>query len=264
MLRLRREQPSIMGNPLPNDPDGRCEADVLIVGGDATPGIVVVSKAGLPFLWDKRNGYGYAGAWLVFKGTDLAEFDTTITIWRDDQKQDFDVWKKKYLAVQAYAQPQQTSASAANRAKAAQIASSAQTQANAQTDPAAKNQILSTAQAQITTLLNPVSSYVPNIPKPKALGVANPILAELGIKSIVPKHIGQWVQGTGSVRGKWTKTISWYQWGVPVPLLGRPSSSIDDTKKKVVAQDPIQLQIRSKIQTNQATAAQIAAITGHK
>ena len=253
-----------MGNPLPNDPDGRCEADVLIVGGDATPGFVVVSKAGIPFTWDKRKGYGYAGAWLVFTGTDLSEFDTVFTIWRDDQKQAWDVWDKKYLAVSPYAQPQQTSASAASRAKAAQIAANAQTQADAQTDPAVKNQILSSAQSQITALLNPTSSFVPNIPKPKALGVSNPILAELGIKSIVPKHIGQWVQLTGSARGKWTKTISWYQFKPPVPLIGRPTSSIDDKKKTVVAQDPLQLQIRSKIQDNQARAARVAQITGHK
>lgn len=210
MIRLRADLVTSLTSPIVGDPDGRCEADALRVGGDYTPGLCVISKAGIPFSWDKRKGYGYSGAWLIFTGQDLSEFDTTFTIWREDQKQAFDVWKKTYLSKQP-AQPQ----------------------------------------------LN--SAMLPNVPKPKALGVFNPILAELDIEKIVPRNIGQWRRLTGASNGKWERTISWWQFRPPLPFLGKPKEAIPDAKKKSpTADDAFQLELRAKRKDIEAKAAYLA------
>lgn len=197
MLRLRPDPPLLGLQPIPDDPDGRCELDALRVGGDYTPGIVEIRRAGIPYTWDKRKGYGYAGAWLVFTGDDLAEFETEFRVWRDDQLVDWRGWARKYLT-KPPAQPQQNGA------------------------------------------------FLPNMPRPKALGVYHPLLAELGITQIVPRKIGQWMPGKGASRGKYTKIIEWIQFRPPVPLLGRPNGAIPDAKAKgPTASDAVELQIRS-------------------
>ena len=197
MLRQRAGAPTEFDAPIPFDADGRVEADAIRVAGVWTPGLCVISKAGQTFTWDKRKGYGYGGAWLIFTGDDLAEFDITWTFWRQDQ---IDAWKafQKSNLSKPPAQPQ----------------------------------------------LN--SAFLPNVPKPKALGVYNPILNELGITQIVPKVVGQFVQVS---IGKWQKTVSFYQFKAPVPLLGKPSQAIPDaTPKAPTADDALQLEIRAKQQ----------------
>lgn len=195
MIRLRQDSTTKLLTPIPGDPDGRCDADVLRVGDDLTPGLVVVSKAGIPFTWDKRKGYGYSGAWLVYTGKDLSEFETTFTIWTSTQEDAWDAWAAKYLAEPA--QPQQNGV------------------------------------------------FLPSAPRPKALGVYNPILAELKITAIVPGNIGQWVLGTGASKGKQTKTVQWFQFRAPQPMLGKPNTAIPDSKTAPSADDALQLQIRS-------------------
>lgn len=91
--------------PIVGDPDGRCEADAIRVGGDYTPGLCVIKKHGIPFNWDKQKGWGYSGAWLIFTGQDLNEFSTEFTVWRQDQIEAWKAWAKKYLTKQP-AQPQ--------------------------------------------------------------------------------------------------------------------------------------------------------------
>jgi hypothetical protein len=204
MIRKRADPVLSLIAPIVGDPDGRCEADALRIGGTYTPGIMTISKGGLPFDWDKRKGYGYSGAYLVYTGQDLVEFDTTFTIWRQDQYDDWIDWAKTNL-VKEPGQPQVNGA------------------------------------------------YLPNVPRPKALGVYNPILADLAVTAIVPKHIGFWVGGTGAARGKWSKTISWYQFRGPQPFLGKPKEPIPDVKPKApTADDAFQLELRAKRQTIQA------------
>jgi hypothetical protein len=195
MLRRRLDPVSEFDAPIPNDFDGRVEADAIRITGTWSPGLCEISKAGVIFTWDKRKGYGLGGAWLIFTGDDLSEFDITWRFWRQDQ---IDAWKafQKTNFSKPPVQPQQNGA------------------------------------------------FLPNIPKPKALGVYNPILNELGITQMVPKTIGQFRQ---TVIGKWEKTISFYQFKPPVPLIGRPNQAVPDTKPKApTADDAVQLEIRAK------------------
>jgi hypothetical protein len=97
MLRRRATPPSIPGDELEGDIDGRCYADVLIIAGDASPGLCVITSGARVFRFDKRTQYGADGAWLIYQGEDLAEFECHITVWRDDQKRAFDLWQKRYL-----------------------------------------------------------------------------------------------------------------------------------------------------------------------
>ncbi len=64
--------------------------DYIELGGQQSPGYADVAGAGSPRKWDKRDGYGFSGAVLVYHGTDLAEFDVTISMW--DVAQLIDWW----------------------------------------------------------------------------------------------------------------------------------------------------------------------------
>ena len=82
---------------IPGDRDKRCESDALRCGGDWSPGLARVRKAGIPVTWDKRKGYGYAGAWLIYTGDDLSEFDVEFTFTTQTQIEEWKTWSKKYL-----------------------------------------------------------------------------------------------------------------------------------------------------------------------
>jgi len=214
VLRLREDPPDDFLKPIPGDPKGRCECDALRVGGDWTPGIMQVRRAGQVVTWDKRKGYGYAGAWLIYTGDDLSEFETLLTVSTREEQRAWKDWAKKYLA-----------------------------------------------KAPATPQVNGV--FIPNLPRPKALSVYHPLLAEVGIDAIVPKQIHQWEPGTGRSRGKWTKLIEWFQWKPPVPLLGKPNATIPDAKAKApTADDAVQLQIRSVQQDIAAAHKDLAR--GHR
>lgn len=82
---------------IPGDRDGRCESDALRCGGDYSPGLAVVRRAGIPVKWDKRSGYGYAGAWVIYTGDDLSEFEVEFTLTTQTQVTEWKAWRKKYL-----------------------------------------------------------------------------------------------------------------------------------------------------------------------
>lgn len=70
---------------------GPPRADSILLAGVRSPGVCTVMNAGSPRTWDKRKGYGYSGATLVYTGDDLSEFDVVIDIWDDTE---FDTtWK---------------------------------------------------------------------------------------------------------------------------------------------------------------------------
>lgn len=178
----RIDRPTEFRTPIPNDPDGRVEADAIRVGGDWTPGRCKIRKAGIPILWDKRKGYGYAGATIIYTGDDLAEFDVEFTFWRQDQIDAWKVWAKKYL-----------------------------------TKSPAKPQF--------------AGSFLPSVPRPKALGVYNPLLAELGITTIALKRNNQY-DHDALLNGKYVKVVEFIQARFPKPFLGSPKQPIPDNKAK--------------------------------
>ena len=185
---------------IPGDRDKRCEADAIKSGGDWSPGLAVVRKAGIPVTWDKRKGYGYAGAWIIYTGDDLSEFEVEFTFTTQTQINEWKVWAKKYLT------------------KASQAASNA--------------------------------SFLPGPNQPKAIGIYQPQLAEVGIDKVVWKNIHQFDQ---PAIGKWVKVVEFIQFKPPKPLLGRPNGATPSASKVTpVAQDPKQLEIRAKRQTAEA------------
>ena len=155
MIRLRKDAPRIAGELLKNDPDGRCDADVLVIGGLASPGVCVISKAGQTITYQKNKPYGMAGASLVYIGDELIEFDVVWTFWTEEQREAWKEWSKLALA-----RPQRP--------------------------PLISSTPLSTGEAGGTS----VQPFKPV----KVTGVYNPILAELGITAIAPTFIGQFIQ----------------------------------------------------------------------
>ncbi len=242
MIRVRATAPTEFNVPIVGDPDGRCEYDALRIGGDFTPGVCVVSRAGIPITWDKRKGYGFAGATLIYTGDDLAEFETTFTFWRQDQIDAWKDWAKKYLT-KSLAQPQVGNLGV-SRAVAERQVADAKTAASAPGLTPQQQQSFGaqadSAQRKLDALSS-ASPYLTNVPKPKALGVYHPTLAEIGITKIVPKLVGAFTQAS---QGKWTKTIDWYQWRGPQEALGRPKESTPDwTKPGPTAQDAWDLEL---------------------
>ncbi len=195
---------------IPSDPDQRCEADALQIGGDWSPGFCVISKAGIPITWDKRKGYGLTGASLVYVGNELAEFDAEFTIITQAQMVAWKSFAKKYFVMESNATTiaaQNARVTAALKAQAYQLVATAQavsananasSQQKLQAEAAAQN--ASDAATAAASGLNP--AFIANPPQPKALGVKNPILAELGITKIVPSNIGGWSQPAIGKMGK--------------------------------------------------------------
>lgn len=57
-------------------------ADVILLDGVPSPGVATIVGAGSPRTWDKKKGWGYSGATLVYTGADLSDFDVILTIWQ--------------------------------------------------------------------------------------------------------------------------------------------------------------------------------------
>lgn len=207
----RIDRPTEFRTPIPNDPDGRVEADALRVGGDWTPGRCKIRKAGIPIMWDKRKAYGYSGATIIYTGDDLAEFDIEFTFWRQDQIDAWKVWVKKYLT-KAPAQPQFA------------------------------------------------GSFL--LPRPKALGAYNPLLAELGITTIALKKNNQF-DYDALLNGKYVKVVEFIQARFPKPFLGAPKQPIPDNKaKSPTADDAQQLENRAKMERFKALGKKLGQDLG--
>lgn len=72
--------------------------DYIYLGGDKSPGLATVGKAGSPRRWEERQGYGLSGAWLFYTGDGLASFDVTFYLWLPEHKEQWDAFAKKQLA----------------------------------------------------------------------------------------------------------------------------------------------------------------------
>ncbi len=116
MVRVRKDLVLSLRRPIPGDADGRCEADAIRIGGDWSPGICVVSNASIEETYDVRKGYGYAGASIVYTGSDLAKFSVSFRVWRQDQYDAFSLFMKKYFT-KPPVQPQQNGAFLPNISK---------------------------------------------------------------------------------------------------------------------------------------------------
>jgi hypothetical protein len=82
---------------IPGDRDRRTKGDALLIGADYSPGKATVRKASEPRNWDKRKGYGFSGATVVYTGDDLSEFDVDFYLWTERQQIEWDAFKKKYF-----------------------------------------------------------------------------------------------------------------------------------------------------------------------
>ena len=251
-------------NLIHGDRDRRCEADALLIGGDYSPGFCVVRKAGIPVNWDKRKGYGLAGASIVYTGDDLSEFDVEFTIITQTQMSEFKAFAKKYFSMQSNATSvaaQNARAAAALKAQAYQLVATAQAvSANASASPQQKLQAEAAAQnasdaaTAAASGLNP--AFIATPPRPKALGVSHPILAELGITKIVFKNIGQWDQ---PAIGKWVKVVEFIQYRAPKPFLGKPASATPGAAQvNPSAADNAQAEMQDKLKTIDALENQLA------
>lgn len=68
----------------------------VVVGGRRTPGIASLSGLGSPRKWDQRQGYGFSGATVVYKGTWLSPFKLSIALY---SARDWEGWDSFFDAV---------------------------------------------------------------------------------------------------------------------------------------------------------------------
>lgn len=68
--------------PVGVDPDVIPEAwDFALIGGEATPGLCKISQGGRAFKWDKKPGFGSAGATTKLTGIEAGTFTMTISFY---------------------------------------------------------------------------------------------------------------------------------------------------------------------------------------
>lgn len=84
---------------IPGDSDKRCKGDAILVGSDYSPGLATIRHPSEPRNWDKRKGYGFTGATLVFTGADLSDFEIDFYMWSEPQVIQFFAFKKKYFSL---------------------------------------------------------------------------------------------------------------------------------------------------------------------
>jgi hypothetical protein len=53
----------------------------IVLGAMQSPGVATVKGLDSPREWDIRQGYGFSGATVVFKGTGLSKFSVDIDLW---------------------------------------------------------------------------------------------------------------------------------------------------------------------------------------
>lgn len=75
---------------MPNPIENADLYDVIVLAGQPSPGLAIVSGAGSPRNWDERRGYGLSGAFLVFTGDGLAKFQVRLLLW---EPQHFAQWE---------------------------------------------------------------------------------------------------------------------------------------------------------------------------
>lgn len=63
--------------------------DRFLLGGRLTPGIAEITGASSPRKWEERDGYGWSGAWLIFRGIGLSHFQIRFSLY---EQVDWDDW----------------------------------------------------------------------------------------------------------------------------------------------------------------------------
>ena len=66
------------------DGQGFPDVDWVVLDNRIPPGTSYPTGSGSPRKWDKRAGYGISGAFLVYTGADLSEFEVHVTIWTEE------------------------------------------------------------------------------------------------------------------------------------------------------------------------------------
>lgn len=56
------------------------QQDYIVLAGQTSPGLAVVTGAGAPRNWEERKGWGLSGATIVYTGAGLAQFDVQISL----------------------------------------------------------------------------------------------------------------------------------------------------------------------------------------
>lgn len=73
------------------------EQDAVALGGRRIPGVSTPTKAGAPFKWDERGGYGFDGASLVAVRGGLSAFDIEVALWTPEHFGEWAVFAKAVL-----------------------------------------------------------------------------------------------------------------------------------------------------------------------
>lgn len=68
----------------------RDPVDYILLAGEKSPGVAIVSEASSPRQWDERKGFARSGARVVFRGIGLSHFTVTLRL---ASESDFDAWE---------------------------------------------------------------------------------------------------------------------------------------------------------------------------
>lgn len=68
--------------------------DHILLGGEKSPGIAVLSNAHSPRLWDERRGFALSGARVIYKGIGLAYPVVTLKLFTSDDFERLATWSR--------------------------------------------------------------------------------------------------------------------------------------------------------------------------
>lgn len=224
--------------------------DVVIIAGRTSPGLAEISGAGSPRNWEERKGYGYGGAFVVFRGIKLAAFTVTFKLTTEEH---FEEWES---FVEILKRPPHVTP-ASTRVRGAATGSNASAQAGAGSSVGAATG----AAAAAETARAPRGFLSPYGPRPRALDIFHPILSDLGISSCVvvdllqPKDLGL---------GEWGYDVKFLEYRQPVFQLAAPDGSTDNepsgNQARIARADARNERLRRQLespQQNQALAAEL-------
>lgn len=70
------------------------EQNYVVAGGVRSPGRAYFTGLGRPHNWQKQEGYGQSGAWLIYRGPAICEFTLTVELFKTEHFVEWEAFSK--------------------------------------------------------------------------------------------------------------------------------------------------------------------------
>lgn len=67
--------------------------DFILLSDQRSPGVATIEGAGIPLKWDEQNGYGFSGAFAIFRGLKISNFTVKLRLDAEQDWIEWDTWR---------------------------------------------------------------------------------------------------------------------------------------------------------------------------